>query len=75
MNNVRHTYDSTHYRNNLINLYDNNLTSSAAITEDYTVKWIDEEGDPCTIASKQELEEAIRLGSRLISSAMYKMLH
>ena len=32
----------------------------AAISEVYTVKWIDEEGDPCTIASKQELEEAIR---------------
>jgi atypical protein kinase C iota type len=32
----------------------------SAITEDYTVKWIDEEGDPCTIASQQELEEAIR---------------
>jgi len=41
----------------LINL----LQLDRSITEDYTVKWIDEEGDPCTIASKQELEEAIRL--------------
>ncbi|XP_069685910.1 atypical protein kinase C-like [Periplaneta americana] len=27
----------------------------------FTVKWIDEEGDPCTISSQLELEEAIRL--------------
>ncbi|MFH4974398.1 hypothetical protein AB6A40_001107 [Gnathostoma spinigerum] len=26
-----------------------------------TVKWIDEEGDPCTISSQRELDEAIRL--------------
>ncbi|KAL5248869.1 hypothetical protein ACHWQZ_G017905 [Mnemiopsis leidyi] len=41
----------------LINL----LQLDRSITEDYTVKWIDEEGDPCTIASKKELDEAIRL--------------
>ncbi|OWA52675.1 putative Protein kinase C iota type [Hypsibius exemplaris] len=27
----------------------------------FTVKWLDEEGDPCTISSQIELEEAIRL--------------
>uniref|UniRef100_A0A914XDQ6 Protein kinase C n=1 Tax=Plectus sambesii TaxID=2011161 RepID=A0A914XDQ6_9BILA len=26
-----------------------------------TVKWIDEEGDPCTISSQRELDEAVRL--------------
>ncbi|VDM44615.1 unnamed protein product [Toxocara canis] len=26
-----------------------------------TVKWIDEEGDPCTISSQRELDEALRL--------------
>ncbi|XP_028848429.1 protein kinase C zeta type isoform X1 [Denticeps clupeoides] len=29
-----------------------------------TLKWIDEEGDPCTISSQMELEEAFRLYSR-----------
>lgn len=27
----------------------------------FTLKWVDEEGDPCTISSQQELDEAIRL--------------
>ncbi|XP_033764087.1 protein kinase C iota type-like isoform X1 [Pecten maximus] len=27
----------------------------------FTVKWLDEEGDPCTISSQLELDEAIRL--------------
>ncbi|XP_065561183.1 atypical protein kinase C-like isoform X1 [Artemia franciscana] len=27
----------------------------------FTMKWIDEEGDPCTISSQEELAEAIRL--------------
>lgn len=27
----------------------------------FTVKWLDEEGDPCTISSQTELNEAIRL--------------
>lgn len=27
----------------------------------FTMKWMDEEGDPCTISSQEELEEAIRL--------------
>jgi len=27
----------------------------------FTVKWVDEEGDPCTLSSQMELEEAIRL--------------
>nr|ADZ96017.1 aPKC kinase polarity protein long isoform 1 [Paracentrotus lividus] len=29
--------------------------------QNFTVKWLDEEGDPCTISSQEELEEAIRL--------------
>ncbi|XP_077998041.1 protein kinase C iota type-like [Glandiceps talaboti] len=27
----------------------------------FTMKWVDEEGDPCTISSQEELSEAIRL--------------
>ncbi|KAI5750084.1 hypothetical protein M8J76_012688 [Diaphorina citri] len=27
----------------------------------FTVKWVDEEGDPCLISTQMELEEAIRL--------------
>lgn len=27
----------------------------------FTMKWVDEEGDPCTISSQMELDEAIRL--------------
>ena len=27
----------------------------------FTIKWVDEEGDPCTISSQDELDEAIRL--------------
>jgi atypical protein kinase C iota type len=27
----------------------------------FTIKWVDEEGDPCTVSSQCELEEAIRL--------------
>ncbi|KAL1464220.1 hypothetical protein WDU94_003887, partial [Cyamophila willieti] len=27
----------------------------------FTVKWVDEEGDPCMISTQMELEEAIRL--------------
>ena len=30
-------------------------------THPFTVKWVDEEGDPCTISSQCEVEEAIRL--------------
>ncbi|KAK9506359.1 hypothetical protein O3M35_008311 [Rhynocoris fuscipes] len=27
----------------------------------FTMKWVDEEGDPCTISMQMELDEAIRL--------------
>lgn len=30
-------------------------------TEQFTMKWVDDEGDPCRIASQQELNEALRL--------------
>jgi hypothetical protein len=29
--------------------------------QQFTVKWVDEEGDPCTISSQMELDEAVRL--------------
>ena len=29
--------------------------------KDLTVKWMDEEGDPCIVQSQEELDEAIRL--------------
>ncbi|PSN41700.1 Protein kinase C iota type [Blattella germanica] len=29
--------------------------------QDFTVKWVDEDGDPCTISSQIELDEAFRL--------------
>ena len=31
------------------------------IQHPFTVKWVDEEGDPCTISSELEVQEAIRL--------------
>lgn len=30
-------------------------------TDQFTMKWVDDEGDPCRIASQQELDEALRL--------------
>ena len=30
-------------------------------TYPFTIKWVDEDGDPCTISSQRELSEAIRL--------------
>ncbi|XP_070560294.1 protein kinase C iota type-like [Ptychodera flava] len=30
-------------------------------SQPFTMKWLDEEGDPCTISSQEELDEAIRL--------------
>jgi hypothetical protein len=29
--------------------------------QQFTIKWVDEEGDPCTITSQLEMDEAIRL--------------
>ena len=29
--------------------------------QDLTIKWVDEEGDPCIVQSQVELDEAIRL--------------
>ncbi|CAG0914180.1 unnamed protein product [Notodromas monacha] len=29
--------------------------------QEFTMKWIDEEGDPCIISSQMELDEALRL--------------
>ena len=31
------------------------------IKQPFTLKWLDEEGDPCTLSSQMELDEAIRL--------------
>ena len=30
-------------------------------SQPFTVKWIDDEGDPCTISSQRELDECFRL--------------
>ncbi|XP_060738489.1 protein kinase C zeta type isoform X2 [Tachysurus vachellii] len=38
-----------------------------------TLKWIDDEGDPCTISSQMELDEAFRIYSRSRSSGL--LLH
>uniref|UniRef100_A0A672JM92 Protein kinase C n=2 Tax=Salarias fasciatus TaxID=181472 RepID=A0A672JM92_SALFA len=35
-----------------------------------TVKWIDDEGDPCTISSQMELDEAFRIHSRTKRSGL-----
>lgn len=45
----------------------------------FTMKWIDEENDPCTISSQMELDEAIRLyevnrDSELVMHSKYKAL-
>lgn len=32
-----------------------------ALDQVFTMKWVDEEGDPCTISTQMELDEAIRL--------------
>uniref|UniRef100_A0AAQ5X8P4 protein kinase C n=1 Tax=Amphiprion ocellaris TaxID=80972 RepID=A0AAQ5X8P4_AMPOC len=37
---------------------------SVARQQPITLKWIDDEGDPCTISSQMELEEAFRIHSR-----------
>lgn len=29
--------------------------------DQFTMKWVDDEGDPCRIASQRELDEALRL--------------
>ncbi|KAI8040066.1 hypothetical protein M5D96_007494 [Drosophila gunungcola] len=31
------------------------------LDQPFTIKWVDEENDPCTISTKMELDEAIRL--------------
>ncbi|KAL1020783.1 hypothetical protein UPYG_G00004600 [Umbra pygmaea] len=36
-----------------------------------TLKWIDDEGDPCTISSQMELEEAFRIYSRSRTSGLH----
>lgn len=36
-------------------------TCSFPRTYPFTIKWVDEDGDPCTISSQRELSEAIRL--------------
>eukprot|EP00116_Pleurobrachia_bachei_P003265 sb/3463527/ len=37
------------------------LQLDRSITDEYSLKWMDDEGDPCTINSDNELAEAIRL--------------
>ncbi|XP_041129051.1 protein kinase C zeta type-like [Polyodon spathula] len=66
----------THYKGDmLITALDSSMTYRALCdevrdmcsllqTQPITLKWIDNEGDPCTISSQIELEEAFRLYSR-----------
>ncbi|XP_057335687.1 atypical protein kinase C isoform X3 [Microplitis mediator] len=37
------------------------FTSGGNGADQFTMKWVDDEGDPCRIASQQELDEALRL--------------
>jgi len=37
----------------------------------FTVKWIDPDGDPCTISSQQELDECMRLCSKKKSREIF----
>ncbi|XP_044592863.1 atypical protein kinase C isoform X3 [Cotesia glomerata] len=37
------------------------FSSSGNGADQFTMKWVDDEGDPCRIASQQELDEALRL--------------
>ncbi|XP_023204108.1 protein kinase C zeta type isoform X2 [Xiphophorus maculatus] len=46
---------------------------SVAKQQPITLKWIDDEGDPCTISSQMELEEAFRIYSRSKRSGL--LLH
>ncbi|XP_014910831.1 protein kinase C zeta type isoform X3 [Poecilia latipinna] len=46
---------------------------SVAKQQPITLKWIDDEGDPCTISSQMELEEALRIYSRSKTSGL--LLH
>ncbi|XP_008411150.1 protein kinase C zeta type isoform X3 [Poecilia reticulata] len=46
---------------------------SVAKQQPITLKWIDDEGDPCTISSQMELEEALRIYSRSKRSVL--LLH
>lgn len=46
---------------------------SLAQQQPITLKWIDDEGDPCTISSQMELQEAFRIYSRNRKSGL--LLH
>uniref|UniRef100_A0A3Q3EJU0 PB1 domain-containing protein n=1 Tax=Labrus bergylta TaxID=56723 RepID=A0A3Q3EJU0_9LABR len=46
---------------------------SIARQQPITLKWIDDEGDPCTISSQMELEEAFRIYNRTKKSGL--LLH
>ena len=49
------TYDLEKLRENIRNI------CKFEPNDEFTIKWVDEEGDPCTISSQMELDEAIRL--------------
>ncbi|XP_031783605.1 atypical protein kinase C isoform X4 [Nasonia vitripennis] len=38
-----------------------NFDATGPSSDQFTMKWVDDEGDPCRIASQQELDEALRL--------------
>ncbi|KAJ4933952.1 hypothetical protein JOQ06_006760, partial [Pogonophryne albipinna] len=49
------------------------MLCSVAKQQPITLKWIDDEGDPCTISSQMELEEALRIYNRTKRSGL--LLH
>ena len=63
---VFHFWRITHFTQNkhltcwVGNCVSRPLISHTAITDEYSLKWMDDEGDPCTINSDNELAEAIR---------------
>lgn len=47
-------YELSQFRLSIIYLFIN-------VFQVFTMKWVDEEGDPCTLSTQMELTEAIRL--------------
>ena len=43
------------------NICDFGATAPGTGPDQFTMKWVDDEGDPCRIATQQELDEALRL--------------
>ena len=52
---LNNTYDLEKFKENIRNI------CKLDFGQPFTIRWVDEEGDPCTINSQIELDEAIRL--------------